>query len=322
MSTPDLSAEDCVIQLKDISKSYAGLSVLRQLTLEVKRGEIYGFLGPNGSGKTTTIMILLGIEKPSSGSYSILGQFGRLSASQLWRKVGFVPEQQHLYENNTAWEYLSFFAKLYQVSHPQRIISQWLDRMGLAEKRNTELAHLSNGQRQKLSIARALLHDPELLILDEPVQGLDPMGVRDLRMLIKELNQQGRTVFLSSHVLSEVEKTADRVGILYQGVLLAEDSMASIRTRLEQGTVYQIEVLQLNEQILAALENADFVSTLHCEGTTITLKVTGEKDYRDAISKCIVQHGGSIIGWTRKEISLEEAFMTITDQQVAQWVDR
>ncbi len=315
-------SESCVIKINKVSKSYGDQVVLRDLSLEVKKGEIYGFLGPNGCGKSTTIMILTGIERSSSGNYEIFGQPGRINSNGLWRRIGVIPEKQYFYENMTAYEYLSFFASLYEMESHKSTLLKWLERVGLEHKRNVRVSHLSNGQRQKLSIIRGLIHDPDLIIFDEPIQGLDPMGVRDIRSLIKDLNKQGKTIFLSSHILSEIEKTADRVGILFNGNLLVEGSMDAIRAGLDQGTVYQIETMNVPDRLVEALRTIGFIKDVQFQNSHLIIKVSGRKDYRGEISKLIVDYGGIILGWIKNEISLEDAFMTITEREISFLADR
>ena len=302
-----------VIRTTAIVKSYGDLPVLRNLDLEVRQGEIYGFLGPNGSGKSTTIMVLLGVEKPDAGTCELFGQPVDRGGRDLRRRVGLVPEHQYLYQEMTAWEYLALFARLHQVCEAWQTIERWLEVAGLAERRGVRIANLSNGQRQKLSIVRALIHDPELLILDEPVQGLDPMSVRDLRNLIRIINQEGKTIVLSSHVLSEVEKTAHRVGILHGGRILVEDSTDRLSKRLGPGLEFRIEIAGLSSQIVDTLSAQPFIDSIRQQGSVLIIRVSGPDDHRLSISRIITEHGGHVIGWQQTAFSLEDAFFALTE---------
>jgi ABC-type multidrug transport system ATPase subunit len=311
------------IHTDGLVKRYGTVPVLQGLNLHVHKGEIYGFLGPNGSGKSTTIKILLGLEKPSGGSYTILDDDPQQGPEQeRWRRIGLIPEHQHLYRDMTAKEYLDFFGRLYQVRDVVQKVSQWLERLDLATHSSVRIAHLSKGERQRLCIARALIHDPELVIMDEPTQGLDPPAVHNLRDLIKTLNQMGKTIFLSSHVLSEVEKTADRIGILYNGGLLAEDSVVGIRRRLGRGEQFLIEVVGLTDNIAKTLSGEDYVQNIDRQDSVITVTVNETEDYRLRLSKIITEGGGHIVGWKKAELSLEEVFLAITDKEVSLLADQ
>jgi ABC-type multidrug transport system ATPase subunit len=311
-----------VIRTEGLIKSYGAVPVLQGLNLHVRKGEIYGFLGPNGSGKSTTIRILLGLEKPSGGSYAVFDQPEHEPEQECWQRIGLVPEHQYLYRDMTAQEYLDFFARLYQLGDATQRALQWLETLDLAAYSGVRIAHLSKGERQRLNIARALIHDPELVIMDEPIQGLDPPAVRDLRDLIKTLNQTGKTVFLSSHVLSEVEKTADRIGILYQGQLLVEDSVDGIRRKLGKGIQFLIEVVGLTDGMVRALAAEDCVQSIHRQDSMITVTVDEAEDYRLRLSRIITEGGGYIVGWKKAELSLEEAFLAITDKEISLLADQ
>ena len=185
-------------------------------------------MGPNGAGKTTTILMLLGIVPPTSGEIFVLGQKVAGLDARLRTRIGVVPEHQSLYDDMTAWEYLTFFSSLRGVSNPKSRVSELLEYFDLLPYRDVRLGEYSHGMRQKVNIIRGVLHDTELLILDEPVMGLDPLGVRQVRDLILAQRERDKTVLISSHILSEIEKTADRVGIMNKGRLVAEDLVDNI----------------------------------------------------------------------------------------------
>jgi ABC-2 type transport system ATP-binding protein len=219
-----------VIEVEGLSKRFGSRLAVNGLNLKAPAGEIYGFLGPNGAGKTTTIRMLLGILVPDRGTIRICGETvcrGDRTARML---VGAVSEVQYLYGDMSCADYLGFFARLYGVAAAARV-TETLAAVGLAERANDRAIALSKGLQQKLGLARALLHDPPVLILDEPVSGLDPHGIREVREIICRERDKGRLVFLSSHVLSEVERTADRIGIIRQGKLVYEGPVAAIVAR-------------------------------------------------------------------------------------------
>jgi ABC-2 type transport system ATP-binding protein len=220
-----------VIEVEGLSKRFGSRLAVDGLSLHAPSGEIYGFLGPNGAGKTTTIRMLLGVLKPDRGTIRICGKTvgrGDRSARML---VGTVSELQYLYSDMSCREYLGFFARLYGVRDAAARVAEVLALVGLADRAGDRAVELSKGLQQKLGLARALLHDPPVLILDEPVSGLDPHGIREVRDIIRRERDRGRLVFLSSHVLSEIERTADRIGIIRQGRLVYEGPVGGVVER-------------------------------------------------------------------------------------------
>ena len=181
-----------ILRASGLAKRYGATDAVRDLDLEVRRGEIYGFLGPNGAGKTTTLLMLLGIERPTAGTIELFGRAGPLDPFRDKPRIGVVGEQQYLYDDLSAWEYLLFFGALYRVERPEDRAQELLERLDLYEFRRLRARDFSRGMQQKLGLARALLHRPELLVLDEPVSGLDPHGIRQVREILTEENAARR----------------------------------------------------------------------------------------------------------------------------------
>lgn len=306
-----------MIKTQNLIKKYNEFKAVNNLNLEVKEGEIYGFLGPNGAGKTTTILMLLGILKPTQGEVYLFGQNITKDFLSIKKKMGVVSEKQYLYKGMTADEYLNFFADLYGVKNRKKKINQLLEAVNLLEVRNRKLGAFSRGMQQKLGFARALLHDPQLLLLDEPVSGLDPTGIKQIRDLIEQENKKGRTIFISSHLLSEVERLCGKVGIINKGRLLAEDSMDNLRKRLTDVVELEIELSEAKKEITDTLSSFDFIKGLKKKKNLLTIKVKADKDYRAQISEAISQQGGVVLGIKKKEMSLEEAFITITEKNIS-----
>lgn len=220
-----------MIEVEGLSKRFGSRQAVDGLNLSARSGEIYGFLGPNGAGKTTTIRLLLGILRPDSGTVRICGRTVRRDDRAGRLLVGAVSEVQYLYSDMTCEEYLGFFASLYRVARPKARVAETLADVGLTDRTRDRAVDLSKGLQQKLGLARALLHDPPVLILDEPVSGLDPHGIREVREIICRERSRGRLVFISSHVLSEIERTADRIGVIRQGKLVYEGSVGDAVAR-------------------------------------------------------------------------------------------
>jgi len=306
-----------MIRTQNLTKEYDGFKAVDSLNLEVEEGEIYGFLGPNGAGKTTTILMLLGILKPTQGKIYLFGQDMAKDFLNIKKKMGVVSEKQYLYKEMTADEYLNFFADLYGVKSREKRIDQFLKALNLLDVKNRKLGAFSRGMQQKLGFARALLHDPQLLLLDEPVSGLDPTGIKQIRDLIEEENKKGRTIFISSHLLSEVERLCGKVGIINKGKLLAEDSMKNLRKRLTDVIELEIELSEAKKEIIDTLSGFDFVKGIKEKANFLTIKVKTDKDHRAKISETIAQGGGVVLGIKAKEMSLEEAFITITEKNIS-----
>jgi len=306
-----------MIRTENLTKEYDGFKAVDNLNLDVKEGEIYGFLGPNGAGKTTTILMLLGILRPTRGRIYLLEEELTKNFLSLKRRIGVVSEKQYLYKEMAAGEYLDFFADLYGVKDKKKKIDQLLKSVGLLEVKNRKLGAFSRGMQQKIGFARALLPDPELLLLDEPVSGLDPTGIKQIRNLIEKENKKGRTIFISSHLLSEVEKLCREVAIINEGKLLAEDSMENLRRKLSKTVELEIELSQAKEEIMKALSSFDFIQGIKQRENLLTLRVKSDQDYRAPISETISRQGGIVLGIKVKEMSLEEAFITITQKNIS-----
>ena len=214
-----------VIETDALSKTYkgprGGVKALVDLTMDVQQGEIYGLVGPNGSGKTTTLKLLLGLLYPTKGHAKLFGKDPLLD-SGVKQRLGFLPEGPYFYDHLDAVEVLSLYAQLFRIPREEarKRIERLLEQVGMTDRRHVRLAQCSKGMVQRIGLAQALINDPDLVLLDEPTSGLDPLGARDIRNAIIALREQGKTVFLCSHLLSEVERMCDRVAIVHQGRLL------------------------------------------------------------------------------------------------------
>ncbi len=306
-----------MIRTTGLTKSFDNFMAVNEITLNVKKGEIYGFLGPNGAGKTTTIRMLLGILKPTKGEIYLFDKPLHQDYFNMKKKIGVVSEKQYLYEEMTPYEYLDFFGDFYRIKNRKKRIKELLEWAGLYGVRDKRLKQFSRGMQQKVGIARALLHDPEILILDEPISGLDPMGIKQVRDMIEEQKRLGKTIFISSHLLSEVEKICDRVGIVNEGVLLAEDKMEDLKMKLSRETEIEVEVKKVIPEVIKALSSLDFVNKVAQENNLLVVKVKTDRDHRDEIVRTISSQGGAILGLKLREMSLEEAFVTITQKNVS-----
>lgn len=305
-----------MIRTEGLTKRFGHLTAVEDLNIHVEKGEIYGFLGPNGAGKTTTAMMLLGLLKPTAGTARLFGTDLESDYFNVKRRIGVLSEFQYLYEEMTAYEYLRFFGQLYQVDDIDKRITSILGLFNLDHRKHELLAGYSKGMKQKLGLARAMLHDPELVILDEPVSSLDPYGIKEVRDIIMEENRKGRTFFISSHILSEIEKTCDRIGILNKGRLVAEDSMSDLRRRLTEETEISIELEKPVQDLGKVLSALPSVMDVKGADVNYTVRTKADKDYRAEISRAIAGVGGITISMRRHEMTLEEAFVTITEKNI------
>jgi ABC-2 type transport system ATP-binding protein len=309
-----------MIRTRALVKRYRSFIAVDGIDLNIKPGEIYGFLGPNGAGKTSTIMMLLGMTRPTSGEIFLFGQSYNTRRLDLRLRIGVVPEKhpQGIWPWMTAREYLGFFAELFAVQRPRERIDRLLEKVELARFADKRVREFSHGMLQKLSITRALLADPDLLLLDEPISGLDPLGIKQVRDLIVSENREGRTIFISSHQLSEMEKICHRVAIISHGKLLAEDSMGSLLSRLSSDREIQVDLETVPPELVGRLKSLPPVLDCAAQGNSVTLKVSKEGDHRKAISEFLIAQNLVPLRIQEKTLSLEEAFITITQENVGE----
>ncbi|MDY0341208.1 MAG: ABC transporter ATP-binding protein [Coriobacteriia bacterium] len=295
-----------VISTRSLTKYYGKTKGVADLTMGVPQGAVYGFLGPNGAGKTTTIRCLLGMLKPTSGSGTLLGETVTLDGANLRRRIGYVAGEVRLYEKETGRWHMQYAAGLRGGRAP--LTDELLERFELDPSRRVR--ELSKGNKQKLALILALAHDPELLILDEPTSGLDPLNQETVYSLIEERVAEGRTVFLSSHVLSEVERVCDIVGIIREGHLVAEEGVkALLGKRLRQVDVEFAE--PVDPAFLAQVSGVDNVSAI--SATALTARAKG--DAVDALVKRIAEQ--QVVDLRIQQASLEDVFLEYYRDSVA-----
>jgi len=299
-----------MITLKDVTKKYGKFTAVDNLNLEIEEGDSFGFLGPNGAGKTTTILMAVGILRPTYGEIKVFDKDIRREI-EIKKRIGVVSEQQYLYNDMTAFEYLNFFAELYNGDSDR--VNEILDYIRLSDVKNKLLKEYSKGMRQKISVARAVLHDPDILILDEPAYGLDPKGVKEVRDLILTEKKKGKTIFISSHILTEIEKVCDNVGIIDKGKLVFEGKMDELKRKVSGGRRIYIELYKITKKIADNLKKLSFVQDISIEGNII--QITTEEDKRKEISEIITESGGIIIGMHEESVSLEDAFLRVIENE-------
>lgn len=307
-----------MIHTYNLTKKYGNILAVNNVNLNVRKGEIYGFLGPNGAGKTTTILMIIGLVKPTKGNIKLFGENLYENYSIIKNKIGIVSEESNFYGEMTAEEYLSFFADLFAIKNKSERISDIFKRIKLTHRKYDKLKQYSRGMKRKIEVARSLINDPELLIFDEPTSGLDPSGIKEIREIIIEENKKGKTIFISSHNLSEIEKICHRIGIINNGMLILEDTTANIKKELSNYTYIDIEVdntFKENDFLIKKLNSFNFIKEVSLkERNLFTIKTDCSEDYRGKISQIFSDCGAIIIRMDKKDISLEDIFINITEK--------
>ncbi len=317
----EFAGMSAVIQTHALSKSFGNFAAVRDVSLAVEPNEVYGFLGPNGAGKTTTIKILLGLQTATRGQAWIFGQPAAKRDFATRQRIGVVGEQQVFYDDMSAREYLRFFGTLYRVQDLEKRIATLLERFSLAAAADARARSFSRGMQQKLGFIRALLHGPELLVLDEPVSALDPKAVVEIREVLQEEVARGSTVLISSHLLTEVEQLADRVGIMHKGRLVAEDSVSNIKARWQPQARLFVELAGAARDIAGHVQDVAGVHAVTCTEKQLTVSLQSDDMVatRARVSKAITRQDGVIVQMQMEEVTLEQAFVSLTDQKLQDW---
>jgi ABC-2 type transport system ATP-binding protein len=293
------------IETQALRKEFGSQVAVRGLSLEVQRGEVFGFLGPNGAGKTTSIKMLLGLVRPTSGSATLLGR--PITDRGARAKAGFLPEHFRFHDWLTAEEFLTLHGNLYgmPLDEIKSRAAELLELVNLTPFSQKQLRTFSKGMLQRIGLAQALLNHPELVFLDEPTSGLDPVGRRLVRDIIRQLRSEGTTVFLNSHLLSEVEITCDRVAFIKHGEVLR---VSQVSTLMEGSTTVTIHARGVPQDALAAL--SQWGKDVRTEGERIVLSVSDEEALPE-INRCLVERGASVYSIVPQRLSLEDLFIQV-----------
>ena len=310
-----------MIKVENLTKRYAGVTALNGVSFEVQRGEIVGFLGPNGAGKSTTMRILTGFIPASSGRVQVAGLDVMEHSLEVRERVGYMPENNPLYTDMRVSEYLKFRAKLKGLPRTERAerIPEVMEQTGIKDVSHRIIGHLSKGYRQRVGLADALLAEPDLLILDEPTIGLDPVQIRQVRQLIKDLGKR-HTILLSTHILPEVEMTCNRVIIIHHGRILASDTPDSLTKALNAGGLIQVEVRGPGSEVqakLRAVENVESIEAKLLDDGFVQVILTPKPgtDPREKVFQTVVSNGWTLRELTRSRTTLEDIFVQITREE-------
>ena len=301
------------IETTGLTKRYGSLVAVSKLDLKVKADIIHGFLGPNGAGKTTTIKILVGLLKPDSGSVSVLGQELGWDKPDVRSRIGYMPELPRLPKHLKGRELLDLYGRMYGMTKEERKkqIPKLLDMVGLKERGNDLIGKYSKGMQQRLGMAQALLNEPELVILDEPSLGLDPVGMVEVREIMQGMAKEGVTIFLSSHLLHEVEQVCTHVTIINKGVAVTSGTLKQISAKVKGPVTIEAEVDKLSKAVIKKVKELPFVTDVSKDGKKLLVKVKTRDDVRSQVSQTITAEGGIVISMNLKGKSLEDAFMDL-----------
>ncbi len=305
-----------MIRTEGLTRKFGSLVAVDDLNIHIKEGDVYGFLGPNGAGKTTTIRMLSTLIKPTSGTACIMGYDIHKEPNNARRAIGIMPERPGFYDEMSGRKQLRFYGEFYKIPRPKldARIEELMARVGMMRFIDAPIKTYSHGMRKRLAIAQALLHDPKILILDEPSTGLDPKGVLEFRDLIRGLNSEGYTMFISSHVLPEIQQLCDRVGILRRGRLVAEDSIDNLREQLVSRSVDRVSIVAtgFNEELVNRIRALEAVRSADAVQWGIMVLAEPRSNVTAEVNDILVRGGARLTSMTTMEPTLEDVFLDIT----------
>lgn len=308
-----------MIELINFTKRYGDLVAVDRLNLKIEPGEMFGFIGPNGAGKSTTIRFLATLLKATAGEGVVNGKSVTREPLAVRRSIGYMPDSFGVYDGMKVWEFLDFFAVAYQISrsHRKQVIGDVLDLLDLGGKRNDFVNGLSRGMKQRLCLAKTLLHDPPVLILDEPASGLDPRARIEVKALLKELRRMGKTILISSHILSELADCCTSIGIIERGKLLMQGPIDDVYRRIRRNRIVVIKFLENAELGVSIIRSLPETQDVHIENNCVTVELAADEKGVAALMERLVAAGVRMHSFAEKEPTLEDVFMLVTKGMVA-----
>ncbi|MGM0485358.1 MAG: ABC transporter ATP-binding protein [Planctomycetota bacterium] len=303
-----------MIQTHDLTKKYGDLFAIQSIDLKLDEGDLFGFIGPNGAGKTTTMRIIATLLNPTWGEAYVCGNSIYTQPKEIRRLVGYMPDFFGVYDDMTVIEYLEFFAAAYRIKGPERrrVCNERLEIVDLDFKRDAYANTLSRGQTQRLGLARVLLHDPQVLLLDEPLSGLDPRARIEMRNLMRRLGQMGKTIIVSSHILPELADICNKIGIIDKGVMIHNAEVSEVLREVRENVLLHVRVLEDTEGAARLLEGHQLVERVQLDHHRITVTLKKEVDDYSDLSTVLVTEGYKLKSFSEEEVDLESAFMALT----------
>jgi ABC-2 type transport system ATP-binding protein len=309
-----------MIRIKDLRVDYDNLCAVRDLSLEVGPGEVCGLIGPNGAGKTTTMRAMVGLLEPTYGEIEIMGVDVREHPKDVCRIVGFMPDFPPVYEDLQVWEFLDLFAASYGLDRSQRrqAVADYLDLVGLTEKRQAMVVELSRGMRQRLMLAKTLIPEPLVLLLDEPASGVDPQGRIDLKNILRRMGEERKTVLISSHILAEMNEFCTSVVIMERGRIVVSGRIEEVNQRILGDSLLSVELLAEPELFLGIVGADQRAGPVELKGkNTYEFRFRGDAEAASDLLATLVQQGVRICGFVRRRDNLEDLFLKVGSKELS-----
>jgi len=307
-----------MIEISGFRKEYDGLVAVEDLTMSIDGGAIFGFVGPNGAGKTTTIRFLATLLRPTRGTARVNGFDVVRERREVRRSIGYMPDAFGVYDGMRVWQYLDFFGACYGLSRERRrtIVGDVLELVDLLPKRDAFVESLSRGMRQRLCLAKTLIHDPPVLILDEPASGLDPRARVEIKELLRELSRMRKTIFISSHILSELADLCTHVGVIERGCLRAAGTLEDIHRRCRTRGMVRLEVVDEAAKAEWLLRREPQVSNVTADDSSVRFEFAGSQQEKAELLRRLLDGGVRVLSFTEGVPNLEEAFLALTEGEV------
>lgn len=303
-----------MIETRQLTKRYGDLVAVNQIDLNLKEGDVFGFIGPNGSGKTTTMRMIATLLNPDYGEAYVCGKSIYTHPQEIRRLVGYMPDFFGVYDDMKVIEYLEFFAATYRINGPTRrkVCEEKLELVDMTFKRDAMVNQLSRGQTQRIGLARVLLHEPQVLLLDEPASGLDPRARIEIRNLLKKLGEMNKTVIVSSHILPELADVCTRVGIIERGNLVADDYVADVMRKAREATLLHVRVTKNSEQAAKLIDGHELIENVAMQNGTIDVTLKKQVEDYSFLPTLLFEAGFHLTLFREEDVNLETAFMELT----------
>lgn len=305
-----------MLKIKDLNKSYGKFKALDNLNLEIEKGELFGFVGPNGAGKTTTMRIVSGLLSADSGEVQVDGMDALKNPQKIKEKIGYMPDFFGVYDNLKALEYMEFYASIYGITgrEAMKLCYELMELVNLADKADSYVDGLSRGMKQRLCLARSLVHNPELLILDEPASGLDPRARFEMKEILRNLSSMGKTIIISSHILPELAEMCSSIGIIEHGSMVVKGQVGEIMRKMTTSNPLVMEIVEGQEQAVRILKENPLVENISIRENSISMEFKGEQKEEAELLASLIRGNVLVASFVREEGNLEALFMQLTEK--------